>query len=76
MAEQVRVAIDDQGNVHVELSGYTDRRCEAVEDELRRQLMELGLRPEVVGRRLKTAAESEAETRGTAGPPPARPIEE
>jgi hypothetical protein len=68
MAEQVRVAIDERGGVHVELRGYADRRCEVVEDELRRQLAELGLRVEVEGRRVKSTTELEAERRAKPGP--------
>jgi hypothetical protein len=64
MPEEIRVVVDPRGAVHVELSGYPDERCEGVERDLRRRLVELGLLAEVTARRRKTPAERAAETRG------------
>jgi len=67
MAKNIRIDIDEKGNVRADFSGYSGDSCLLDEEKLRKALEELGLQadvqevvPKVEGVRVKIRGESRA----------------
>lgn len=66
----MRVTVDRQGEVHVDLIGYRGDACQTEEERLRDVLASLGLAVQVDGERAKSSAETAAEVRALSRPRP------
>lgn len=54
MKQMIKISVDKQGDLHVDLSGYTGESCRFEEAELRRMLAELGIKAEIKNCKSKT----------------------
>lgn len=53
MQQKIEVTVNEQGELHVDFSGYVGGSCQFEEEEMRRMLAELGLKAEIKSRKTK-----------------------